>query len=835
MSSFNGVRRRDLLADSRLYLDAGNDYAPAEFSAGSVMVSRSLQLLVATSFWLGAVNVLSAQPRPTWSPSRGEQTRVVQAEQPPELLPQPQPLTFPRAPAKQAPVGERIQLNIGPDFELRALVELVIQRLGMNVIYDEEQLALPLNLRTPKSIPLRSLLPLLQTVLRANGLAMQDASVPGWKQIVPTNVNGDSRLAQVAPLRRDATAEDAFRGEPITRVFQFDRADVTEVEATISTFLSPDAVTSSLPDERTLIVSDFASNLARVDRLMSVMEQGGSENKVEFRRLEHTSAPDVAARLGDLLQAMSEGKGNALARAARVSVDERTNQLLVVGTTAQIREVMLLVDRLDAPSRALTRVYSLKNTSAERMSELVDTMLGETARIKSAVDLDGNKLIVTGPEQAQQRVARLVKTVDVERSRAQSPVRFYKLKNVTAVELLQTLRSLENGQSQQGAYGFGGTNIRGVSGGTRGGSRGNRGGVQPITPGGTPFIPTTAFPSTFQSSALPAPAETLMRGQQPESSETPAIGLSPGSAKVTADETTNTVIVVAEPEEQRVYEELIRALDQRRPQVMVEARLVLIDTSDDFTLGVEVSGGDSTGDKRAFAFTSYGLSTVDAATGALSLVPGRGFNGTLIDPDVADVVVRALTRHTRARVLSAPRLVVYDNATGVLTSVEEEPFLSTNINNVASTTAFAGFAEAGTTIEVTPHISGDDYLRLDYTITVNTFTGTATTGSPPPRKTDEIVSTVTIPDGHTVIVGGLNQQSVRRTNEGVPFLEKIPLIRLLGGNETDMSSSSSLFVFLRPVILRDDKFRKLRALSEIDVRRAHVRGDFPQSEPVLVK
>ena len=65
----------------------------------------------------------------------------------------------------------------------------------------------------------------------------------------------------------------------------------------------------------------------------------------------------------------------------------------------------------------------------------------------------------------------------------------------------------------------------------------------------------------------------------------------------------------------------------------------------------------------------------------------------LVDPEMADFVVRALTRHRRARVLSARRDVVYGNATDILTSGMEEPFLSTNINNVASTTPFAGFAD----------------------------------------------------------------------------------------------------------------------------------------------
>jgi len=137
-----------------------------------------------------------------------------------------------------------------------------------------------------------------------------------------------------------------------------------------------------------------------------------------------------------------------------------------------------------------------------------------------------------------------------------------------------------------------------------------------------------------------------------------------------------------------------------------------------------------------------------------------------------------------------------------------------NASNTVATTNFAGFAEASTTIEVTPRISENDHLVLDYVVTLNSFTGTGGAGVPPPRQTDEIRSTVTIPDGHTIIVGGLNRQNTSWDRDGIPVLERIPILRELTGVENDSKSRTTLFVFLRPVILRDDKFRDLQYLSE---------------------
>jgi len=150
-------------------------------------------------------------------------------------------------------------------------------------------------------------------------------------------------------------------------------------------------------------------------------------------------------------------------------------------------------------------------------------------------------------------------------------------------------------------------------------------------------------------------------------------------------------------------------------------------------------------------------------------------------------------------------------------------------------TSFGGFAQAGTTINVTPHISEDDHLNLEFDILVNNFTGTGANGLPPPRNTDQIVSEVTIPDGYTVIVGGLRRQLMTESVSGLPGWKRFPLLKLLGSSQSSEESEAMLFVFLKPVILRDDRFRDLLYLSETDNKTACLPGDFPESEPVLIR
>ena len=334
-----------------------------------------------------------------------------------------------------------------------------------------------------------------------------------------------------------------------------------------------------------------------------------------------------------------------------------------------------------------------------------------------------------------------------------------------------------------------------------------------------------------------APMNTLPTGQV-----VPAVGLESGSASlllgqatISADINTNSLIVVAPPAVQSLYAELIQKLDQRPPQVLIETKIVIVDSTDDISFGIEFSSGDRSGMRRILSFTQFGLSAVDPVSGALSILPGLGFNGTLVDPDGADAILRTLTNHNRARVESAPRIVVNDNATGQLSSVAEVPFTSINASDTVATTSFAGFAEAGTTVTVTPRISDDDHLQLDFSITLNSFTGAGGAGIPPPRQTDEVTSQITLKDGHTVIVGGLRRSNSSLDYSGIPGFDRIPILRHLGGLETRATNENSVFVFIKPVILRDDTFRDLQFLSERDMECASLCPDAPKSQPAWVR
>ena len=204
---------------------------------------------------------------------------------------------------------------------------------------------------------------------------------------------------------------------------------------------------------------------------------------------------------------------------------------------------------------------------------------------------------------------------------------------------------------------------------------------------------------------------------------------------------------------------------------------------------------------------------------------------------MANAVIKALAQDTHATVRSAPRVLVNDNAVGLLASIAEQPYSSVNASTTVATTSFGGYADAGTTITLTPHISEGDYLQLEYAVELSSFTGTANpaTGQPPPRQTDRVASKVTIPDGSTIIVGGLTRRETNRDVNKVPLLGDIPFLRLLFSSRGNTERTETLFVFLRPTILRDESFVDLRNLSDGDLKDAGIPTDLPQSRPVVMR
>jgi len=673
--------------------------------------------------------------------------------------------------------SEQVTLNLPENAPLKVLIDYVSQEFGWNILYDEQVATQRITIKGPAKLPKEAVPVLLGSLLRMKGLELVDGDLPGWKRIVP--------LAQAAKLApKSGGGPDAAA----TQVFKLRYLDPTKLDTLVKPFLTqPGGSSLPLAGQGLLVVTDYASNLRRVSDLVRSVDQPNRDAAIEFFPVKHADPARLTQQVEQLLRAKLRAQGgDEHAPEFETAYDARTNQLAVVAPKEQLADVRAVIAALD-------------------------TVVAEE----------------------------------------QSPVRFYKLANATASEVLATIRGLE-GEAQEESAGApmarpasrapgrlqAGTSSRAPANAT--GRLRDSTTVAPSEP--APTRETTPGAAMQRNAYAGAPQATTQQPTAAAATETaPQLRdvLRTRQARVTADPNTNSIIVVAPPDVQRMYEQLIRSLDKRRPQVLIECTIVTLDTTENAQFGVEIGRAGGSGRNQIVTFSSFGLSTPNPETGRLALLPGAGFNGALISSDIADVVVRALAQSTRARVTSAPRILVNDNNAGTLSSIAEFPYASVNASNTVATTSFGDYAQAGTEITVTPHISEADYLQLEYSVSLSSFTGgpvqQGDTILPPPRKADSVQSQVTIPDGSTIVVGGLNRKNFTQTVDKLPFLGDIPLLGYLFSNRSHSNENSTLFVFIRPVILRDDKFADLRFLSEQDVRAAEVPGDFPASEPLTVR
>jgi len=704
-----------------------------------------------------------------------------------------------------APAAERsknVKINFPESVELSTLVDFVSDHLQVNIIYDQQSLKGQVTIKSPREIPAETLLEVLNSALRVKGFVLVDAEEQGWKQVIATrDLPGSTRTIE------EAGSGGLPQAGVVTQVIELRHAEANDLKNHLTPFLtSPGANVVTVAGQKMLIVTDLAAKMGRVTRLVHLLDRPPAEIDLRFVTITQSKAQSIAQQLNAILESRRKMRtgGNAGAADVEIAFDERSNRIVLVGPRSAVDAAHTVVRELDADLGMITEVYSLSHTDAKRFDGLIRQLISPIQTelyYRSTVDQDAGYLVASTTTAIHKKIVGLVQSIDVEPDADKNPVQFYKLRNTNAAEVLATIESLGDRNDFEQT----------VS-------------TDPFTPSDPAQDNGDEITTSDERTPL-----NLFEGIAEAAEE--------NEVMVTADQNTNTIIVIAPPAVQQIYQKLIESLDRRRPQVLLEATIVAIDTSDNFSLGVEILAGESEGETQSLIFSAFGLSQIDTDNDSLVISPSLGLNGSVITSNIADVVVKALKTDGRAKVVSAPKILVNDNATGSISAVVEQPFTSINQGENTDTVTFGGFVDAGTNITATPHIAEGDHLRIELEIALNSFSGDGAEGIPAPRQTNTIVSEVTVPDGATIIVGGINRTDESETVSRIPLLGEIPILEHLFSDRSKQFRESTLFVFLRPVILRDDKFRDLKYISRADMRTADVLhvGEAPVNPPLLMR
>lgn len=312
--------------------------------------------------------------------------------------------------------------------------------------------------------------------------------------------------------------------------------------------------------------------------------------------------------------------------------------------------------------------------------------------------------------------------------------------------------------------------------------------------------------------------------QQAQAGQTSGATRRPRKTVVVPHSESNSLLVSGTATKFNQLQRVIDDLDRRQPQVLIECAVIELTTSDSTRLAVELGLADLGGadpKTRPFGFTSFGLTDFDDSDGDgipdtrfVDIAnPIQGVTGGIFDSESfgIPVVVNALAADTSANILSLPSVVVNNNENALISSQEERP-TQTVSQGTATTQSGAGTPEnAGITLNISPSISSNNYLRLNIDLTVSRFTtafdpGAVTAGVKAERQ---VQTQVTMPSGHTMVLGGVIEDRQSDTSSGIPLLKDIPLLGFLFQSWSTSTDKTNLYFFLTPHILDEEDFSDL--------------------------
>ena len=301
---------------------------------------------------------------------------------------------------------------------------------------------------------------------------------------------------------------------------------------------------------------------------------------------------------------------------------------------------------------------------------------------------------------------------------------------------------------------------------------------------------------------------------------------------IEAHEGTNSIVVSAQPALMSSLSNIIRQLDIRRAQVLVEAIVVEVSESDGINLstqwGSEYGGtqfhdnGVTTGEILAAAYELEENDDFDSAASALANVAG-GIIG-ITDNDWG-VVLQALSSSASSNILATPSITTLDNQEASFIVGDEVPVLTGSTSSSSNDNPFQTIErkDIGIKLTVTPQINEGDAVQMVIEQEVSNIKGQ--TSVDVIFATRAVKTTVLAKSGETVVIGGLIDEDVDETVDKVPLLGDIPLLGYLFKSTKSSTEKRNLMVFIRATIIRDDK-----TMSELSTRKYGLIRDVQQAQ-----
>jgi general secretion pathway protein D len=465
-----------------------------------------------------------------------------------------------------------------------------------------------------------------------------------------------------------------------------------------------------------------------------------------------------------------------------------SNVIMMTGQAETVNRLVDIISRVDKAGDQDLEIIKLSYASSAEVVRILENIYKNQGKSeqpdflipKIVADERTNSVIVSGERQARERVVALVQRLDAELE-SQGNTRVYYLKYAKAEDLVKVLQGV---------------------------------------------------------SATIA-AETQGAATQAQSARTSGKGR---DVSIEAHAESNSLVITAQPDVLRSLEDVIRQVDIRRAQVLVEAIIVEVADNSGANLGVQwisAQGGltqfnngvvpiSQVAAGAAAAREVKGTTVVNEETGVTTVNPDQNGDYTQLGEALGGVtgmmlgvvkndwgaILQAVTTDSNSNILATPSLTTLDNQESSFIVGEEIPIKTTTSPGTGGTNPFTTLdrLEVGIKLKVTPQINEGNAVKLTIEQEVSGRNGDIE-GNPIVAKR-EIKTTVLADNGATVVLGGLIDEDVQQSESKVPLLGDIPVLGALFRSTSSSKRKRNLMIFIKPTIMRDDGL-----LSEVSQRK----------------
>jgi general secretion pathway protein D len=472
-----------------------------------------------------------------------------------------------------------------------------------------------------------------------------------------------------------------------------------------------------------------------------------------------------------------------------------TNSLILTDTGNRIRRILevikLLDDKASQSQVSIVPVnYSDVKDIANKVTEIFGSKGSTTISLQKAIlDERTNSLILVGPAHTLDDVVRFIQRIDkpsLDQSN-QALVHVRPLDYADAEKLAATLQALTQNTNSKN-------------------KDSNKPAYLPSLPSMQPGLPNAGInPNSGMGAEQGASADI-------------------SGAKITADKSTNSLIIQGNKAAYNELELIITQLDKRKAQLYIEATMLDLSVNHGLdwspsTLGGAEAGG---GNKIPFGFNvanSVPFTTTinGTSTASVASLSGMGSNAILgiLSNKTVDVgggitlspgaLIFALKSDSNTNVLQTPSMMVSDNESANFQSASEYNTVVQIANpNSTGTISSPLKINVQTSLKVTPQISRSDYVNLKINLQLDDSGPLdAKTGYPNPVQKRSAESLVTVLDGQTAVLGGITKDSIKRSESKVPLLGDIPILGWLFKSVKDQKEKQNLTLLLTPHVVRD--------------------------------